>query len=98
MKNVIDKAVQKNIPKKTRKSGYKKKKPLWWNQKIERVRRSKYNLWKRYQESKEYRDYVDYKRALNKATKVVRQSQKKYERKLAKNVKTNPKSFYAYAD
>ena len=41
-------------------------------------------------------DYVVYKEALNAATKEVRKSKRNFELKLAQNIKSDSKSFYAY--
>ena len=45
-KELLHEAVVKFVPKKTRKTS--KKKPLWWTKKVEKGRRSKYRLWKRF--------------------------------------------------
>jgi len=39
---------------------------------------------------------VEYKRSLNKSTQPYRKAKIKFENKLAKDVKQNPKSFYSY--
>ena len=41
--------------------------------------------------------YVQYKEALNKATKVLRQAKKRFENKIARNIKKDPKAFYGNA-
>ena len=41
-------------------------------------------------------DYVVYKEALNAATNEVRKSKRNFELKLAQNIKSDSKSFYAY--
>ena len=41
-------------------------------------------------------DYVDCKEALNAATNKVRKSKRNVELKLAQNIKSDSKSFYAY--
>ena len=77
--------------------GQKKRKvPPWMTKKVLRIRKYKSVLWKKYHNSESYNDICEYKIILNKATseyKIVKYSLKK---KLANNVKTYPKSFYAY--
>src|SRR5664279_3605844 len=53
-------------------------------------------MWVRYRQSKTYNDLVEYKRAQNKATKEYKKAKRKFERSMAKDVKSNPRSFYAY--
>ena len=40
--------------------------------------------------------YEAYKRQPNKAQNEVKQTKRYFEKKLAENIKTDPKSFYAY--
>ena len=60
------------------------------------ARTKKYQLWKKYQQSKNYENYVEYKSALNKATREIRKAKRNFEKKLADNIKSDSKSFYAY--
>jgi hypothetical protein len=53
-------------------------------------------MWIKYRSSREYKDLVEYKKVQNKAVKEYRKAQRNFERKLAKDIKVNPKSFYAY--
>ena len=93
-KQKIHEAVEIFVPKKTRK---KRKKPMWWNWNVYSARKRKLRWWKKYCESKQYQDYLNYKRALNRATSLVKKAKRKLERKLAKNVKSDPKGFLKYA-
>ena len=90
----INEAVEIYVPKKMRKSS---RRPLWWNRNVQRARKNRLRMWERQKETKIYQDYLAYKRALNKSTKEVRKAKKKFERKLAKNIKSDPKAFYKYA-
>ena len=92
-KNTLHKAVENYIPKKIVK---KLNRPKWMTQQAFNARTKKYNLWKKYQKSKRYEDYAEYKRALNRATKEARQAKRDFERKIAENIKEDPKSFFAY--
>ena len=57
--------------------------------------RYKQNLWRVYKHTRKDTDYDAYKEALNAATNEVRKSKRNVEHKLAQNIKTNSKSFYA---
>ena len=56
----------------------------------------KYHAWKRYSNTRQYQDFLNYKAARNLASKEVRTSKRMFERKLAKDIKTNPKCFWKY--
>ena len=58
--------------------------------------RHKQNMWRVYKHTGKDQDYVVYKEALNAATKEVRKSKRNFELKLAQNIKSDSKSFYAY--
>ena len=58
--------------------------------------RHKQNMWRVYKHTGNDLDYVVYKEALNAATKEVRKSKRNFEFKLAQNIKSDSKSFYAY--
>ena len=58
--------------------------------------RHKQNMWRVYKHTGKDQDYVVYKEALNAATNEVRKSKRKFEPKLAQNIKSDSKSFYAY--
>ena len=53
-------------------------------------------MWRVYKHTGKDQDYVVYKEALNAATKEVRKSMRNFELKLAQNIKSDSKSFYAY--
>ena len=54
---------------------------------------TKYDIYKKY---KTERSRNNYKEALNYYTKEARRSKEKFERKLAQNIKSDTKSFFAY--
>ena len=58
--------------------------------------RNKQNMWRVYKHTGKDQDYVVYKEALNAATNEVRKSKRNFELKLAQNIKSDSKSFYAY--
>ena len=53
-------------------------------------------MWRVYKHTGKDQDYVVYKEALNAATHEVRKSKRNFELKLAYNIKSDSKSFYAY--
>ena len=57
--------------------------------------RHKKNMWRVYKHRGKDQDYVVYKEALNAATNEVRKSKRNFELKLAQNIKSDSKSFYA---
>ena len=92
-KAVVNSAVQRFVPISTKK---RNKKPRWMSKRAELARRKKYHMWKRYRETREYHLYEAYKRQRNKAQNEVKKAKRYFEKKLAENIKTDPKSFYAY--
>ena len=58
--------------------------------------RFKQNMWRVYKHTGTDNDYDAYKEALNAATNEVRKSKRNFEHKLAENIKSDSKSFYAY--
>ena len=70
--------------------------PRWMTRRAMRYRKYKSVMWKRYQLSKSYNDCIEYKHTLNKATKEYKKAKKSLEKKLAKNIKKDTKSFYSY--
>ena len=53
-------------------------------------------MWRVYKHKGKDQNYVVYKEALNAATNEVRKSKRNFELKLAQNIKSESKSFYAY--
>ncbi len=53
-------------------------------------------MWRVYKHTRKDKDYEVYKEALNAATNEVRKAKQNFEHKLAQNVKSDIKSFYAY--
>ena len=53
-------------------------------------------MWRVYKHTGKDEDYEVYKEALNAATNEVRKAKRNFEHKLAQNIKSDSKSFYAY--
>ena len=91
--SVIDEAINMFVPLGHNKS---RKTPRWMNKAANSARKYKSRMWNRYRQSKTYNDLVEYKIAQNRAVKEYRKAKKQFEKKLAKDIRSNPKSFYAY--
>jgi hypothetical protein len=89
----IQQATEKFVPVAKGKSRYY---PKWMNKDAKLARKTKFKMWKRFQQTKSYNDLVEYKIARVRATKIYKNARKSFETKLANEVKNNPKSFYAY--
>ena len=50
---------------------------------------------KKYHNSGSYNDLCQYKRVINRTTSEYKKAKYSFEKKLASNIKTDPKSFYA---
>ena len=94
-KLILSKAIDKFVPKKRCKKGAKK--PMWYDRDVNRTHKNRLKWWRKYQETKRHEDYLSYKKALNKATKTIRQSKRKLEKKIAMNIRSDPKAFYKYS-
>jgi hypothetical protein len=92
-KDILDSVVARYVPVVT---GNKKKYPQWMTREAKRARRYKANKWKEYRISGEYNDLVEYQLARKRADKEYKKAKRIFEEKIADNVKSNPKSFYAY--
>ena len=57
---------------------------------------SRPTVWRVYKHTGKDKDYEVYKEALNAATNEVRKAKRNFEHKLAQNIKSDSKSFYAY--
>ena len=86
--------VVKFVPRKIRKTV---KKPMWWNKHIQNLGRKKTRSWDRYKLDKTEGNYTSYKNALNKSTKAIREAKRRLEKKISKNIKSDPKLFFKYA-
>ena len=93
LRGEIDSAIDSFVPMK-RQGKRSKKKHL--SKEAFRKIRYKQNMWRVYKHTGKDQDYVVYKEALNAATNEVRKSKRNVELKLAQNIKSDSKSFYAY--
>ena len=86
-------SIEACIPLKDRRSQHR---PLWMNTNAMRIIRKKRRLWRKYKSSSDHADYTAYLQIQKLTTKIIRGAKKKLERKLAKNMKKNPRQFYSY--
>ena len=93
VKSAILDAEEKCVPKKRRRISSR---PIWMQQNIIRTIRKKRRLWKTYIKSKDYEEYLAYKKVEKETRSLVRKAKKKFERKLAREAKRKPKLFYSY--
>ena len=89
----MDSAIGSFVPMK--KQGKRSKKEHLSKEAFRKIRHEK-NMWRVYRDTGKDQDYVVYKEALNAATNEVRNSKRNVELKLAQNIKSDTKSFYAY--
>ena len=95
---IITNLTEKYVPLKTKNSNNGHVDAPWMNRKALKAVRKKYHSWRRYQETKSHKRYLDYVKVRNKTSKSLRKLKKEFEKKLASEVKTNPKAFFNYAN
>ena len=66
--------------------------------KTQKAVKAKLNSWKTYTKSKQHYDFEDFTRKRNQATREVRRARMMFEKKLARNVKTDVKTFWRYVN
>ena len=93
VKNALHDAQSKSVPTKRRRISSR---PLWLKPNVLRTIRKKKRLWKTYQNSKEYEEYLAYKKVEREVKGLVLKAKRTFERKLAKEAKKKPKLFYSY--
>ena len=89
----LDRAIDSYVPMK--KQGKRSKKKHLSKEAFRKIR-YKQNMSRVYKHTGMDKDYGAYKEALNAATNEVRKSKRNFEHKLAQNIKSDSKSFYAY--
>ena len=93
LRGELDSAIDSHVPMK--KQGKRSKKKHLSKEAFRKIR-YKQNMWRVYKHTGKDKDYDAYKEALNAATNEVRKSKRNFEHKLAQNIKSDSKSFYAY--
>ena len=93
LKEILDGLQTKHVPLKKRRERHR---PVWMTKHVMRTIRKKRRLWKTYTTTDDYRDFAAYKAFEKETTKAVKNAKRRFERKLAKDAKKNPKEFYSY--
>ena len=93
LRGELDRAIDSYVPMK--KQGKRSKKKHLSKEAFRKLR-YKQNMWRVYKHTGKDKDYEVYKEALNAATNEVRKAKRNFEHKLAQNIKSDSKSFYAY--
>ena len=93
LRGELDRAIDSYVPMK--KQGKRSKKKHLSKEAFRKLR-YKQNMWRVYKHAGNDKDYEVYKEALNAATNEVRKAKRNFEHKLAQNIKSDSKSFYAY--
>ena len=76
----------------------KKSKPIWMTYEAQKAVTAKHNSCKRYARSRQDYDFEDFKGKRNQATKEVRRARMTFEKELAKNLKTDVKTYGRYVN
>ena len=92
-KNTLTDGMNACIPQKDRRTSDQ---PLWMNQNIMRILRKKRRLWRWYKTTKDHAEYQAYLAVQKTVAKTIRAAKRKFERKIAKNFKKNPRQFYSH--
>ena len=74
-------------------SGTRRKKPLWMTQRAVKTVRKQRKVYRKYKDA----THPAYLQAQKKAKVEIKKARKEFEKKLAKNIKEDRKSFFAYA-
>ena len=91
----INKVIETNVPLCKPKD---KTNEIWWTKELLKSTKKKYHCWKRFQNSKKHTLYLQYCKQRNKTAKDIRRAKRDFEKKIAKDSKTNPKVFYKYCN
>ena len=96
IRNKLTTATAKCIPKKnyTKQS---QQKPLWMTAAAKEKIKAKQKAFTIYRTTLDKKDYDNYARARNQAKWATRKAVQEFEKRIAKEAKTNPKAFYKYA-
>lgn len=95
-KKTLDEGISQCIPKSRVGTPNGPKRPPWGYRAMAKIKKKRH-AYQRYLETREGKDYLAYARARNQAKGACRKAVKEHEQAIAKEVKKNPKAFYAYA-
>ena len=88
---LMDECIPKHKP-----NNFPKLKPIWMTKKALRKIKKKYKMFRRWLGTKSGYDYLRYIDARNASTREIKKAKKQYEKKVANECKTNPRTFWRY--
>ena len=93
----LEQLVEKWVPWRRKKRGGGRA-PKWMNQEIRKSINDKKAAWKRWKRTGREEDRKDYLKCETKTKKLIRNRKNALERQVARDSKTNPKSFFSYVN
>ena len=87
-------AINKYIPKSQRSA---KPKPRWMTSQVKIAIDRKKKMWEKYKATQSTSDHDIYIQTLNATSKTIRKAKRIMEKRIADNIKVDPKAFYQYA-
>jgi len=93
--NLVRDSMEECIPKVQSGNG-RRLQPSWMNFKVKKSVKKKYNLYKKYLQTKRGMDYEKYKKERNNCNGLIKSARKKYEKHIAHGCKSCPKQFWRY--
>jgi len=94
--DTISVLTQRYVPYKQANSNKAKNKHEWMTKATVKELKKRDKLWKKYKEFSSVGNYKVYKAVRNRVVKLIRQDNIAYQRKLARQFRSNPKRFYGY--
>lgn len=95
-RDTITRLTQVHIPLKQTIRNKARKKHEWMTKSTIKELKKRDNLWRRYRDFSSERNYKAYTTVRNRVVKLIRQDKVAYQRKLARQFRSNPKRFYGY--
>ena len=93
IKQLLLEMTEKYVPLKRKRS---KRSPPWMNGEVKKAIREKKRAWNNWKRTRREEDKIEYKRWETKTKKLIRNRKNGFERQIAKDCKSNPKSFYSF--
>lgn len=93
-KDILNDCITRHVPFKPKRNTKSKK--LWITREVINIVRKKKRLWRKFKVTRELSTYIKYKDAELHVKRLLKDSVKKFEKKIASNIKVDPKSFYKY--
>ena len=88
-------SVQSSVPMRYRRS-HKTQKPIWWTRDIKNKVTQKKRAYEKYRDTNNHDDKLEHDRIRRNVKKLIRQSKRNYEIRVADTCKSNPKEFFSY--